>query len=105
VFGAAFNRTTHFSDVWIESGADPLWLDGLLLKAVSEPGYGCVPLKVLGCQLTEFHVLAHKMSAIVPEKCFFKKGRMSRAFITPLQPSKMSSMLLLFKNASHDGPS
>lgn len=47
VFGAAFNRTSHFSDLWIESGPDSLWVDGLYVRSVSEPGYRSVERQLL----------------------------------------------------------
>lgn len=47
LFGATFNRTSHFSDIWIQSGGQPLWMDGLYTRSVSEQGYISVDRQVV----------------------------------------------------------
>ena len=39
VFDAAFNRTSHFSDLWVQPGSDPLWIYDVYVRSVSEEGY------------------------------------------------------------------
>jgi hypothetical protein len=63
VFGAAFNHTSHFSDLWIESGPEQLWMDGIYVRSVSEEGYRAVERQVVAFReflMTNVTLQGHK---------------------------------------------